>query len=151
MPCAWEGPSSSHSSVQGPVTATPATSPAHVSGTKIVAPVGPQSQVVGRLQLPIEHAITSVGPTPMAAIRHLMESTQRKCLASVILTDPLRASCYPAVIRTILFVGVGATICSACATPPREARDPDPGAFHFVVESYNLNGDMWGNPSTLAA
>jgi endonuclease/exonuclease/phosphatase family metal-dependent hydrolase len=54
------------------------------------------------------------------------------------------------VLREIIFLGLGAVWWSGCAAPPREPRDPDPGAFHFVIESYNLNNDMSGNPSTLA-
>jgi len=53
--------------------------------------------------------------------------------------------------RGVFFIGIGVVSWSGCAAPPREAREPDPGAFHFVIESYNINGDMWGNQATLAA
>src|SRR5689334_8410614 len=38
-----------------------------------------------------------------------------------------------------------------CATRPLEPRDPDPGAFHFTIQTYNLNNDEGGDVGTLAA
>jgi endonuclease/exonuclease/phosphatase family metal-dependent hydrolase len=37
-----------------------------------------------------------------------------------------------------------------CGVRPLEPRDPDPGVFHFTVQTYNLNNDTEGNLDTLA-
>jgi endonuclease/exonuclease/phosphatase family metal-dependent hydrolase len=39
----------------------------------------------------------------------------------------------------------------ACAQRPLEPRAPDPGAFHFTLQTYNLNNDASGDLDTLAA
>jgi endonuclease/exonuclease/phosphatase family metal-dependent hydrolase len=43
-----------------------------------------------------------------------------------------------------------ATLCG-CGKVPLTPRDPDPGAFHFVLQTYNLNNDEGGDQNTLAA
>ncbi|MET0591128.1 MAG: endonuclease/exonuclease/phosphatase family protein [Polyangiaceae bacterium] len=45
---------------------------------------------------------------------------------------------------------VAASFCG-CGVTPLTPRDPDPGAFHFVIETYNLNNEEEGNPVTTAA
>src|SRR5689334_11400463 len=42
-------------------------------------------------------------------------------------------------------------LSAGCATRPLEPRDPDPGSFHFTVQTYNLNNDYGGDLTTLAA
>ena len=42
-------------------------------------------------------------------------------------------------------------LLAGCAASPLEPRDPDPGAFHFKVETYNLNNEAPAHPATLAA
>ena len=42
-------------------------------------------------------------------------------------------------------------LLAGCAASPLEPRDPDPGAFHFTIETYNLNNDEGADPATLAA
>lgn len=39
----------------------------------------------------------------------------------------------------------------ACGPVPLEARDPDPGAAHFVVQSYNVKEDKYADASTVDA
>jgi endonuclease/exonuclease/phosphatase (EEP) superfamily protein YafD len=42
-------------------------------------------------------------------------------------------------------------VLTGCIARPLEPRDPDPGAFHFTIETYNLNNDEGGDLDTLAA
>jgi endonuclease/exonuclease/phosphatase family metal-dependent hydrolase len=51
----------------------------------------------------------------------------------------------------LLSLGYAASVVCACGTAPLTPRDPDPGAFHFVVETYNLLNERGGDPSTLDA
>ena len=44
-----------------------------------------------------------------------------------------------------------APVLTGCVARPLEPRDPDPGAFHFTIETYNLNNDEGGDLNTLAA
>jgi endonuclease/exonuclease/phosphatase family metal-dependent hydrolase len=48
-------------------------------------------------------------------------------------------------LAAVAFVLIG------CAGRPLAPRDPDPGAFHFTIQTYNLNNDEGGNLDTLAA
>jgi len=48
-------------------------------------------------------------------------------------------------------LGCTATVICACGASPLTPRDPDPGAFHFVVETYNLLNERGGDPGTLTA
>src|SRR6185312_13940651 len=41
-------------------------------------------------------------------------------------------------------------LLAGCGASPLEPRDPDPGVFHFTVETYNLNNDDGADPATLA-
>jgi endonuclease/exonuclease/phosphatase (EEP) superfamily protein YafD len=52
-----------------------------------------------------------------------------------------------------LVLGLWATLLgsSGCGPLPLEPRDPDPGAFHFRVQTYNLFNEGGGNVDTLAA
>ena len=45
----------------------------------------------------------------------------------------------------VCLVGLG------CGSVPLEPRDPDPGSFHFTVQTYNLLNEGGGDPATLAA
>jgi endonuclease/exonuclease/phosphatase family metal-dependent hydrolase len=47
--------------------------------------------------------------------------------------------------------GAAALLVAGCATRPLEPRDPDPGSFHFTIQTYNLNNDQEGDVVTLAA
>ena len=53
-------------------------------------------------------------------------------------------------MRSCLLLLASAFLC-ACGQRPLTPRDPDPGAFHFTIETYNLNNDEGGNLDTLAA
>jgi endonuclease/exonuclease/phosphatase family metal-dependent hydrolase len=55
------------------------------------------------------------------------------------------------VLRPIIAACAAAFFAMGCASRPLEPRDPDPGAFHFTIETYNLNNDEGGNLDTLAA
>jgi endonuclease/exonuclease/phosphatase family metal-dependent hydrolase len=43
------------------------------------------------------------------------------------------------------------SLALGCGARPLEPRDPDPGAFHFRIESYNVLDEASGNPYTLWA
>jgi len=53
--------------------------------------------------------------------------------------------------RVLAASGAAAFLLVGCATRPLEPRDPDPGAFHFTIQTYNLNNDEGGDVRTLAA
>jgi endonuclease/exonuclease/phosphatase family metal-dependent hydrolase len=53
-------------------------------------------------------------------------------------------------MHRLSWLGYAGVLCG-CGTTPLTPRDPDPGAFHFVLETYNLNSDEGGDPATLAA
>lgn len=40
-------------------------------------------------------------------------------------------------------------LLAGCGASPLAPRDPDPGTFHFTVETYNLNNDDAADPVTL--
>jgi len=40
-------------------------------------------------------------------------------------------------------------LLAGCGASPLEPRDPDPGAFHFTVETYNLNNDDGADLATV--
>ena len=44
-----------------------------------------------------------------------------------------------------------ALLCTACGRRPLEPRDPDPGRFHFTIQSYNILDSNVADPSTLDA
>ena len=52
--------------------------------------------------------------------------------------------------RTPLALCAVVALVSACGKPPLEPRDPDPGAFHFTVETYNMLDEAGGDVRTLA-
>src|SRR5262245_20259995 len=55
-------------------------------------------------------------------------------------------------MRRVLPVSiVWALACLGCGTRPLEPADPDPGAFHFTIQTYNLNNDEGADLDTLAA
>ncbi len=53
-------------------------------------------------------------------------------------------------LRLFASGGTAAMLC-ACGVSPLTPRDPDPGAFHLVVETYNLLNERGGDPGTLDA
>ncbi len=51
--------------------------------------------------------------------------------------------------RLSILALLSAAFCG-CGAEPLSPRDPDPGAFHFVVQTYNLFNEGNGHPATLA-
>lgn len=48
-------------------------------------------------------------------------------------------------------LGLVSFVSLACGPAPLEPRDPDPGAPHFIVESYNIQDTTSGDPVSLEA
>jgi len=66
--------------------------------------------------------------------------------------DPTAPRCHRHRVVVSSRVGLGAALLVAgCGARPLEPRDPDPGHFHFTIETYNLNNYEGGNVETLAA